>query len=277
MISGIEAIDVHGHYGSYEQDGAAFLRSLMSGDAAEVVRRARAVNIRWTAVSPLLGLLPRGQADAAAGNAEAARVVAETDGLLQWVVVDPRRPETYSQAEEMLQGPRCVGIKIHPEEHLYAIAEHGRALFEFAARNRAVVLGHSSERNSLCADYVRWANEFPDVRLILAHLGCGWDNDLTHQVRGIQASQHGNVYADTSSARSIMSGLIEYAVREVGAERVLFGTDTPLYSAAAQRARIDHAGITEGEKRLILHDNAMRLLRFDTRQQMLNDKRGVNA
>jgi len=277
MSTDLEAIDVHGHYGPYEQDASDLNRLLMSGDAALVVRRARAVNIRWTAVSPLLGLLPRGQADAAAGNAEAARVVAETDGLLQWVVVDPRRPETYSQAEEMLQGPRCAGIKIHPEEHLYAIAEHGRALFEFAARHRAVVLGHSSERNSLCADYVRWANEFPDVRLILAHLGCGWDNDLTHQVRGIQASKHGNVYADTSSARSIMSGLIEYAVREVGAERVLFGTDTPLYSAAAQRARIDHAGITEGEKRLILHDNAVRLLRFDTRQPMLNDARGVNA
>lgn len=260
----IEAIDVHAHYGTYEQDESAFLRSLMTGDAALVARRARAVNIRWTVVSPLLGLLPRDHGDAVAGNEEAARVVPATEGLLQWVIVDPRRPETYRQAEAMLQRPRCVGIKIHPEEHVYPIAEHGRSLFEFAARHRAVVLGHSSERNSLCADYVRWANEFPEMRLILAHIGCGWDNDLTHQVRGIQASRHGNVFADTSSARSITSGLIEFAVCEVGAEKVLFGTDAPLYSTAMQRARIDHAEVSDRDKRLILRDNAVSLLKLST-------------
>jgi predicted TIM-barrel fold metal-dependent hydrolase len=256
----VEAIDVHAHYGRYEQDGAEFLRMLMSGDAALVARRARAAHIRWTVVSPLLALLPCGHADAVAGNNEAARVVAETDGLAQWVVLDPRLPATYRQAEEMLRQPRCVGIKLHPEEHVYPIAEQGRALFEFAARHRAVVLGHTSEQNSLCADYVRWANEFPEVRLILAHIGCGWDNDMTHQVRGIQASRHGNVYADTSSARSVTSGLIEFAVREAGAEKILFGTDAPLYDTAMQRARIDHADLSDRDKRLILRDNALALL-----------------
>lgn len=264
MSHHVEAIDIHAHYGTYAQDDSEFLRSLMSGDAAVVVRRARAVNIRWTIVSPLLGLLPRGHADAAAGNEEAARVVAETDGLLQWVIVDPLQPATYRQARQMLCQPRCVGIKIHPEEHTYPITGHGRALFEFAAQHRAVVLAHSGERNSLCADYVRWANEFPEVRLVLGHLGCGWDGDLTHQVRGIQASRHGNVYTDTSSARSVTSGLIEFAVREVGAERILFGTDSPLYSAAMQRARIDHADLSDHDKRLILHDNAAKLFAPNT-------------
>ena len=52
---------------------------------------------------------------------------------------------------------------------------------------------------------------------------------------------------------------LEWAVHEVGAERVLFGTDTPLYSTAMQRARIDHADLTETDKRLILRDNALNL------------------
>jgi uncharacterized protein len=54
-------------------------------------------------------------------------------------------------------------------------------------------------------------------------------------------------------------GLIEWAVREVGPERVLFGTDTPLYDTAMQRARIDQADLTDDQKRLILRDNAARL------------------
>ena len=123
-----------------------------------------------------------------------------------------------------------------------------------------MVLAHSSEQNSLAADMVAWADRFPEVRLILAHIGCGWDGDYTHQVRGVQKSRHGNVYADTSSARSITPGLIEWAVREVGADRVLYGSDTPLYLAAMQRARIDHADLPDRDRRLILRDNAARLL-----------------
>ncbi len=256
----ITAIDVHGHYGAYVRAGeGSLLDTLSSGDAAEVVRRARAVNIALTFVSPLTALLPRFHGDAVAGNDEAARVVARTPGLKQYVVIDPRRQQTYAQAEEMLAQPQCVGIKVHPEEHGYPIREHAGAIFEFAARHRAVVLTHTSEQNSLAADFIPWADRFPEVRLILAHIGCGHDGDLTHQVRAVQCSRHGNVHADTSSARSIVPGLIEWAVREVGAERVLFGSDTPLYHTAMQRARIDHADLGEADRRLILRDNAIRL------------------
>jgi predicted TIM-barrel fold metal-dependent hydrolase len=259
-MTAVGAIDVHGHYGRYVRAGGGdLLDRLSSADAAEVVRRARDVGIVLTFVSPLSALLPRLHGDAVAGNDEAARVVARTPGLRQYVVIDPRRPQTYAQAEELLAKPHCVGIKIHPEEHGYSIREHAAPIFEFAARHRAVILTHSSETNSRANDFVPWANEFPEVRLILAHIGCGHDGDLTHQVRAIQAGRHGNLYADTSSARSIVPGLIEWTVREVGADRVLFGTDTPLYHTAMQRARIEHADLSDGEKGRILRDNAVRL------------------
>lgn len=87
----------------------------------------------------LLALVPRGQADAVAGNDEATRVVGETEGLRQWAVLHPCPPRTFEQAAELLQLPQCAGIKIHPEEHCYPITEQGRSLFEFAAKHRAVV------------------------------------------------------------------------------------------------------------------------------------------
>jgi hypothetical protein len=83
---------------------------------------------------------------------------------------------------------------------------------------------------------------------------------MTQQVRAIQGSRHGNVYTDTSSAMSITTGLLEWAVGEVGAEKILFGTDTPLYYAPMQRARVDTAEITDQEKTRILRGNAERLL-----------------
>jgi uncharacterized protein len=256
----IAAIDVHAHYGTYLRSGMDEVTAdFMTGDASVVVARATQANIRLTVVSPLEALLPRFGGDPVNGNIHAARIVAETEGLLQYVVIDPLKPATYEQAAEMLKLPKCVGIKIHPEEHGYPIVEHGRKIFEFAAQHRAIVLTHSSEQNSLASDFLPFINDYPEARLILAHIGCGWDGDLTHQVRAIQKSRHGNVFADTSSARSITPKLIEWAVKEVGAERVLFGTDTPLYHVSMQRIRIDHADLTDREKRMILRENALKL------------------
>lgn len=259
----IQAIDVHAHFGTYHRaDSPSLFNELVSADAAAVLLRATQANVQTSIVSPLSGLLPRGLADAVAGNVEAEAVTSATDGLLQWVIAHPLQVETFRQVDEMLSQPQCVGIKIHPEEHVYAIRQHGDLLFELAARHDAIVLAHSGDPNSWPADFVDFANAHPNVMLILAHLGNGGGaaGDPALQVRAIQDSRHGNVFVDTSSARSMIPGLLEWAVREIGADRILFGTDAPLYSTAMQRARIDFADISVEDKRKILCDNAARLL-----------------
>jgi uncharacterized protein len=262
----VSAIDVHAHVGRYYRAEAPLLNDFMTASGEKVVERARRARIAWSVFSPLGALLPRLQANAVVGNEEGCEVVGKVDSLLQWVVVNPLQPASYEQAKDILRHAKCVGIKIHPEEHGYPIREHGRQIYEFAAMHRAVILTHSGEENSLPADFVALANEFPEVKLILAHLGCGWDNDPSHQVRAILASRHDNLFVDTSSANSVMSGLVEWAVKEIGARRILFGTDTPLYSAPMQRARIDHAEISDEDKRAILWDNAEKLLDLKARR-----------
>jgi predicted TIM-barrel fold metal-dependent hydrolase len=258
----IQAIDVHAHYGDYKNSPYPLIHKFMSASAAEVVERARQSHTCLTIASPLQALMPRMHNDAVGGNEAAVRAVEATPGLLQWVVIDPRKAETYRQAEEMLRHPKCVGIKIHPEEHVYHISDHGRAIFEFAAEHKAIVLTHSGEENSLPMDFVPFMDDYPEATLILAHLGCGYDSDPSHQVRAVQAQQHGNIYIDTSSARNILANLVEWAVGEVGAERLLYGTDTPLYFVPMQRIRIDRAEISDDAKRAILRDNATRLFNF---------------
>jgi hypothetical protein len=268
----IKAIDVHGHYGRWNPIGGVLhlrgdanaenplYHACMSADAGAVARRALEVGIEWTLVSPLLGLVPRGKASALLGNEEAFKVVPNTPGLRQWVIINPLEPETYAQAELMLKAPWCVGIKIHPEEHVYPIREHGQPIFEFAVKHRAVVLTHSGGVNSVPEEFVPFANALPELKLILAHLGHMDVGDITHQVRAIQSSRHRNLYVDTSSSKSLLPGLIEWAVREIGAERILFGSDTPLYFSAMQRARIDRAEIPLADRIKILSENARRLL-----------------
>jgi uncharacterized protein len=192
----IGAIDVHAHLGDFYREGGGLKNDLRGGHADVVLARAATANTRLTMVSSLKALMPRGASDPVTGNAELAELVAGTAGLMMWVVVDPLKPATYAQAAEMLTMPRCAGIKIHPEEHLYPILEHGRSIFEFAEKHGAIVSSHSGEEQSLPGDLVRFANDFPGVTLMACHLGCGFDDDPTHQIRAIQQSRHGNMYTD---------------------------------------------------------------------------------
>lgn len=261
----IAAIDVHAHYGTYmRDDGDPLVDSFMSAGAEAVVARARACGVAWTIASPLAGLLPRGRTDSVAGNEAAFREVPAVPGLLQYVIVNPLQPQTFDQARVMLKSAHCVGIKIHPEEHRYRIVDEGDKLFDFFDEVNAPVMTHSGCPDSLPAAFVPFADRHPRVRLLLAHLGNGAGDrqraDL--QVRAVQAARHGNLWIDTSSARSILPGLIEWAVGELGPERLLFGSDTPLYHVAMQRTRIEAADISDEAKRLILRENALKFFKI---------------
>lgn len=257
----ILAIDVHAHYGMINRPGGDPLADgFMSKSADQVAQNARNFGIELTLVSPLAGLFPRGLADAVAANDAAFREVPAAPGLRQYVIVNPLQSQTFDQARVMLKAPWCLGIKIHPEEHRYKIADQGARLFAFFEEVHKPVMTHSGCPNSLPKDFVPFADSHPDVRLLLAHLGngAGDGNKVDLQVRAVQASRHGNIWIDTSSSRNVLPGLVEWAVQEVGAERLLFGSDAPLYHLAMQRARIDAADIPLEAKRLILRGNALK-------------------
>ena len=255
-IKDTQAIDVHAHFGTAIRK-SPLKSEFMSATPELVLERAQKANTELMVVSPLSGLMPRSGADPVKGNKEAAKLVNERKEFMQWVVVDPLKQETYNQAAEMLLNPKCVGIKIHPEEHGYPINQFGEDIFKFAAGFKTIILTHSGEQNSMPEDFVK------EVTLIVAHHGCGWDGDPTHHVRAIQKSKCGNIFTDTSSVTNVMSGQIEWGVKEVGAEKFLYGTDSPLYFAPMQRARIDNAEISDEEKKIILRDNALKLLKLN--------------
>lgn len=113
-------------------------------------------------------------------------------------------------------------------------------------------MAHSGCPGSFPEGYIGFANRYPNVPLTLAHLGKSADGNVSRQVYALKQPKNGNIYTDTSSAKSINGGLIEWAVSEVGAQRLLFGTDTPLYFAACQKARTEYAEIDEEAKQAIL-------------------------
>ncbi|MCM8759559.1 MAG: amidohydrolase family protein [Candidatus Omnitrophica bacterium] len=259
-IGNIEAIDVHGHFGRY-QTGSWIYRELMSGDLSLVEKRAKQANTRLTIVSPLEAFFPE-PGNPLNANKKAIKLVRNKEAFLLWVVVDPKRPETFEQAKVLISERKCVGIKIHPLLHDYPISKYGGKIFEFAARHNIAVQSHSGQKNCMPDDFIVFANSFPDVKIIISHLGCSDNQNLFLQINAILRSKYHNLFTDTSSFRSIFPGLIELAVENVGADRILYGTDTPLYFAPCQRARIDNADIPDSAKLLILRENALRIFKI---------------
>ena len=170
------------------------------------------------------------------------------ENLYQWVVIDPRIEETFAQAERMLQHKKCVGIKLHPYYHKYSLEEYAEKLFSFASRFQTVVLIHPEKEASYILPI---ADKYPDVTFIMAHLGG------EPYVDAVEFAVHKNVYTDTSGIASSTNLMVESAYQRIGADRILFGTDT--YSAAFQRGRIEFALLPQEAKVKILRDNARRL------------------
>jgi len=170
------------------------------------------------------------------------------DCLYQWVVIDPRIEETFEQAERMLRHKKCVGIKLHPYYHKYSLEEYADKLFSFASRFQTVVLIHPEKEASYILPI---ADKYPEVTFIMAHLGG------EAYIDAVEFAVHKNVYTDTSGIASSTNLMVESAYQRIGADRILFGTDT--YSAAFQRGRIEFALIAQEDKKKILRDNALRL------------------
>ena len=104
------------------------------------------------------------------------------------------------------------------------------------------------------AELAELARRFPGQEFICAHAGGEWE-------RGIRAVRDSpNVLLETSGFDAT-AGFIEMAVREVGAERIVFGTHLPSRSLGTELGKVIGAAIGEQERKSILGGNYRRLLR----------------
>ena len=176
--------------------------------------------------------------------------VNKVDWAYQWIVLDPRQKKLYQQIEEKISCEKVLGIKIHSIGHKYDILKFADEIFSFANNLHTFVLMHPDN----ILKVAKLTDKYPNMNLIIAHLG-----SIEH-IEAIKNSKNGNVFTDTSGMASFSNNIIEYAVEQVGSEKIFFGTDT--YSSAFQRGRIDFAQITEKDKENIFLNNAKKHFRI---------------
>lgn len=116
------------------------------------------------------------------------------------------------------------------------------------------VLAHANpmECASLC-------KRFPELILIMAHSGntLHASGDWHRAIAAAKENPH--LLLDTSTSSTDID-FIETAVEELGAEKILYGSDWPIFSMSFALARVQEADILDMAKTMMLGDNLERIM-----------------
>ncbi len=123
--------------------------------------------------------------------------------------------------------------------------------------------GKQGPGESTPSELAELAARFPSQKFVCAHAGGQWESGIC-AVRDLP-----NILIETSGFDAT-AGFIEMAVREVGPERILFGSHLPTRSLGTELGKIVGAGISERDRKLIFGENFRNLLRpiLQTKQRV---------
>jgi hypothetical protein len=155
-------------------------------------------------------------------------------------------------------GP-MVGVKLHVA--LRCNAPQLDPLVRRATELKAPIYQHTWMKvggnpggESTPYDVVELAARHPEASIICGHSGGDWE-------RGIRVVRASSKVTLELAGFDPTAGVAEMAVRELGADRLIYGSDTGGRSFASQIAKIRGADIPDSAKRLALGGNLRRLLK----------------
>ena len=109
------------------------------------------------------------------------------------------------------------------------------------------------ENISLPEEFVEIAARYPEAMFQFAHIGGGIDWEYACKV--LQNTP--NVYVDVSGSNNA-GGMIDFAMKYIGEDRLLFGCDNSYYQGVG---RMFSARLTDGQRQKIFFDNYNNILR----------------
>ena len=152
------------------------------------------------------------------------------------------------------------GLKIHPDFQKLAIDdERGIETYRAIARRGLPVLFHMGDSRYDFSSPERLTNllrRVPDLQAIAAHFGGWsiWPQALAHP-------QPDTVLFDTSSTTGMTDrDTVMRLIDQIGPDRLLFGTDFPMWSPKEELERFLALDLDESSRQKILYDNFMNLL-----------------
>lgn len=253
-------IDVHAHFYTERCPRADWrelnARRLAAGERIGITVHVASVLGTWGARSPTY--FPSRE-DVEHANRAMLELQRTHPGLVVgYCVVNPNYPEHALAEIEHRLDEGMVGIKLAASRR--ADDPLVDPIAELAAGREAPILHHvwqhrrhdwpgqeASDGVELC----HLAERHPDTRFILAHLGGG--GDWAHTLRAVRDVP--NVWVDLSGS-GVDPDMLDDALADLGAERLLWGGDLTLDTAWAKLRYLEARGVAAGDLARIRHENA---------------------
>jgi len=147
------------------------------------------------------------------------------------------------------------GIKLHPQVDRFPMNDRRLVypIIELAIAYDVPVWVHTGHQPNATPTLMgAVARDHPEAKLIIGHMGSGMYYDAMCMAR-----RYPNLYIDVS-----LQGGHAFAVacEEVGARKLLYGSDAPYANPGSMKRIIEESPLSEPDKALILGGNAVRLL-----------------
>ena len=172
-------------------------------------------------------------------NEFVAEYVASSDRLVGIASVDPNDPSAVARLRYAVGDLGLSGVKLSPPyQDFHPHSDAAYAVYKAADELGAVVVFHQgavSHRRGVLDNAQpvlldRVARDFPELRIVIAHMGQPWPHEVVPLLR-----KHPNVFADLSARCSrpwqlstILLSALDYGVQD----KLLFGSDFPTFDPA---------------------------------------------
>ena len=156
------------------------------------------------------------------------------------------------------------GVKLHPDFQQFAMnEERAFKIGEVVSEGNVPMLVHCGDfrYNYSNPEQIKpFLDEFPDITFIGAHFA-GWSmwEEATEKLAGTP-----NLYVDLSSSLYALSPeTAKRLIHAYGADRVLWGSDYPMWESVSEMEYFNKIDLTEEERSMILYENAAKILGLD--------------
>lgn len=236
--------DMHAHYGymrvfPYEQI-----------DPEGVVREMDRIGIERVFVAPTPATSPETEIN----NDRLLDAVRACPGrILGYAICYPRSEAGGLKAIERAIDAGLHGIKMHDANHIAYEDKGYEPVWAYADERRLPVLLHTWGNLKPLREVLKNVTRAP---VLLGHSGAGSGGAEAYVET---AKEFPNVYLEMCWSQAPY-GLIEHFVSKVGADRILWGSDSPIMSFSQQIGRVLFADISDDDKKQILVENPKRAL-----------------
>lgn len=236
-------IDAHNHIGGPDRDDGK------KQSAGEIVTEMNRLGIDKAVIFPFSELTP-GISFSFANDSIADAVNKCPDRLIGFARLDPNFGKV--AVEELKRDIKIglTGIKLHPSSQKFSLRnDHLRNIIKRASMLNIPIIFDSGKKESPSEHFGELAELFPEAKIIMTHMFGDFLRVALH---------HQNIYLQTTDMPR--KEIIQEAVKELGAERIIMGSDSPYISMEVEVEKIKSLNISDKEKKLIMGENMRRIL-----------------